>query len=179
MRHAMPFGVIIAALLALGIGELLKRWLISKWTWVDVQAKAIRFPMLCPVCLSPDVDSPVVEQSSKRQTAYYVIARKLEWWRVSVPHCSLCARKIARGNITGVVLGGICAVAAFVAFPPSEASLVTLCYALFGYPAYAVATVIQKGIILGRGGPTEVRAYIRRRSYFAGFAALNPSARVR
>ena len=180
----MPLSAIIAALVTLGIGEVLKRLIIRKWSRIHLHPNMALFPRTCPVCLSPNADSAVDEESGKRQTAYYVVAQKLEWWKASVPHCSTCADKLFKNRAIGLVLGGVCVVVAFWLMPPTDASsspMVTLVYILFGYPAYAVADTIQKGVVFGRASSTTMCIHVRHREYFARLAALNntiPHARM-
>lgn len=169
----VPLSAILAALLIAGAGEILKRLIIRKWLRFVLNPRTATFPKICPLCLSPDADSPVEEESSKRQTANYIVAHKLEWWKRSVPYCSMCKGKLSRNHVIGLVLGGVCAVAAMLIDPPTGASLVAFCYILFGYPAWIVATTIQKGVVFGAANADLICVRIRRVEYFNILAALN------
>lgn len=165
---------LIAALVMFALGEFLKRQITRKWSRLYLRPKSAIFPRICPMCLSPNADSTVDEKSPERQTAYYVVAQKLEWWKAAVPHCSKCAVRQSRNHVVGLVLGGVCALAALFLDPPTEASLVTFCYILFGYPAYVVVATIQKGIVFGRASSTIMCVHIKHPQYLTKLAALNP-----
>lgn len=167
----MPLGIIFSALAMVGIGECLKWFLTRKWARLSVNPKTVVFPQLCPVCLSANAASTLDEESAKRQTANYVVARKMEWWRAAVPHCSKCSLKLSRNKAIGVVLGAACTVTAVWLTEPSEVSFLLIIYILFGYPAYIVATTIQKGIVFGSAGPTAMWVYIRHAEYFTRLTA--------
>jgi hypothetical protein len=169
----MSLRALLAALAAVGLGEFLKRWIIRKWAHFRLQPKAVVFPPICPVCLSPDVDDVVEEESSKRQTANYIVAQKLEWWKLGIPHCKKCTSILLRNKLVGVVIGGVCALGAFVAIPPAEVSTSALCYFLFGYPAYAISTTVQKGIVFGRASSDTIHVHVRRSQYSWLFVSLN------
>lgn len=94
----MSLTAMLAALATLGVGVILKHLIIRSWDSAYVDPRRARFPQLCPVCLSPKTETIVDEESVERQTAYYVIAQKLEWWKAAVPHCSKCAQKIFKGK---------------------------------------------------------------------------------
>ena len=167
----MSISILFSALAMVGLGEFLK-WLITrKWARLSVHPKTAIFPRLCPVCLSSNADSTIDEESAKRQTANYVVARKVEWWRATVPHCSKCSRKLSRNRAIGFVLGAACAVTAFWLTKPPEVSVLLFIYILFGYPAYVLATTIQKGVVFGSASPTAMWVHIKHAEYFTRLAA--------
>src|SRR5579885_3245952 len=130
----MKAATIIAALLAFGLGWLLRFLIVRKWAWIYLNPKSVIFPAACPICLSPS-NATVEEESSKHQSRNYVVAQKLEWWRATIPHCSNCTHKLFRHRIVGLILGAVSILAVILVLPPSQLSAVTLCYVLFGYPA--------------------------------------------
>ena len=162
IHFGVPLTAIVAALVFAGIGEFLRWLIIRKWARFPLHVKTAVFPQMCPVCLSSNPDSSVDEESRKRQTAYYVVAQKLEWWGASVPHCFECTSKLSRDKVVGFVVGGICVVGAFLLMPPSQFSYAIFCYILFGYPAYAVANTIHKGIVFGRANSSTMWIYVSR-----------------
>lgn len=169
----MSLSALLAALAAVGLGEFLKRWIIRKWAHFHLHPKAVAFPPICPVCLSPDVDDVVEEESSKRQTANYVIAQKLEWWTLGVPHCKECTAALLRNKMIGLAVGVACTLGAFLAFLPTEVSISTLCYILFGYPAYAASTTVHKGVVFGRATSDVLYVHVRRPQYASLLISLN------
>lgn len=171
----MPTGAVVAALAMWLLPELWKwRLFTRRWGRWNVNPKAVVFPNLCPMCLSPEARTNVSEKSIERRTAYYVIASKMEWWKAGVPHCAQCSRKLERDQVIGFIVGGVCVVAAFVVAPPSEASLLTFCYILFGYPAYLVATTIQRAVLLGSANAATMNVLVKRPEYLREMARLNP-----
>ena len=150
--------------------------MIRRWHRLYIIPQMAVFPKLCPVCLSGNADASVNEGSDKRQTGSYVLAQRLEWWRGVVPYCSECKRKLSRNQVIGVLLGAGCAGLAFLCYPPAELSVVSLCYILFAYPAYAVATTIGKGIVFGPARSHIIRVHVRHGEYFTKLVALNPSS---
>jgi hypothetical protein len=170
----MGLWVILAALTIAGLGHVLVgRLIVAKWRPLRLNPKGVVFPKLCPACLSRETDDAVEEKSGSRQTANYIIARRLEYWRVSVPHCSNCVSAIFWNQAIGLVAGGACIVIALVIAPPEDASISTLGYFLCGYPAWAFMNVRRKGIILGRATSTGITARIRRPEYFNALVAAN------
>jgi hypothetical protein len=167
--------VLFAALLVAGCGELLRRAMVRRWHRIYLIPQMAIFPKFCPVCLA-NADTAVSEHSEKRQTAFYVIAQRLEWWKGAVPHCSECKRKLFRNRLIGLSVGGLCVVLAILWHPPTAPSAVSLCYVFFGYPAYAIAITIQRGIVFGRAASHIMCVHIRRGDYFAKVAAVNPSS---
>jgi len=169
----------VAALVVAGLGELVRRLIIRKWPRLYLNPKTACFPRICPVCLSSNADSSVDEKSAKRQTRNYIVAQKLEWWRAGVPHCSECALKLSGNKAVGLILGGACTVATLLARRPPELSILTFCYILFGYPAYAIATTIHKGIVFGRASSSIMCVHVRHAEYLKLLAALNPVSYAR
>jgi hypothetical protein len=169
----MPTGAVFAALLSAAIAFFLKRLVIHGWPRLRLPVASLKFPHLCPVCLSTAADTAVEEKSSDRVTANYVVARKHEWLRAPVPHCSRCADKIFRNQVIGIVVGAACSGIALVLALPPRVSLLTLCYLLFGLPAYRLAITVQKGVVLGEADATTVRVHVRRPEYRDALAALN------
>ncbi len=178
LNFGVPVAVIVAALVSAAFGEFLRWLIIRKWARFPLHLKTATFPQMCPVCLSSNPNSAVDEESRKRSTAYYVVAQKLEWWGASVPHCLDCTAKLSRDRIVGFVVAGACVAGAFLLMPPSQFSYAIFCYILFGYPAYAVANTIRKGIVFGRANSSTMWVYVKRGQYYVEFAALNgaPSA---
>jgi hypothetical protein len=170
---ALP--VIFAALLVAGLGELLKQFIIRHWAVLCVNPRTAIFPKLCPVCLSDNASSTVDEKSIERRTANYVVAHKTEWWKASVPHCTRCADMLLTRQFTGSILGALCALATLLLVPPSRFSFGTLCYVLFGYPAYAVLTTMKKGVIFGTADRDRLQIYVRHLKYRTKLAELNRS----
>jgi hypothetical protein len=169
----MSSEVMSAGLLAAGFGLFLKWLIIRRWARVYLHPQTAIFPKLCPVCLSLNADATIDEESGTRETANYVVAHKLEWWKAAVPHCSECNQKLVRNQVTGYCLGAACIVTAFVLTMPSSLSWLSVCYILFGFPAYLFATTIQKGVVLGSANSTTMRVHVRRSEYFDVLAALN------
>src|SRR2546425_9989029 len=83
---------------------------------------------MCPMCLSTNVTEKIYEKSSERQTADYVIARRIEWWNIQVPHCSACKKKLDTDHAIGFITGAASIGAAGLLLPPTEFSLLLLCY---------------------------------------------------
>ena len=160
------------------VGEFLKRRIIRKWNYLHLNSKTLVFPELCPVCLATDADRTIEEQSGASGIASYVFARKWEWWKASVPYCSRCTDKLLQGRLVGWILGGVCALMAFLLAPPLRVSLGAACYILFGYPAYTVATTTRKGVVLDSASDTTTFVRVKHPEYFQRLAALNrlPSA---
>jgi hypothetical protein len=157
-----------------GLGYVLK-WLITrKWTQLYLIPKKAVFPEICPLCLSSCAERAVVEKSADRPTNNYVVAQRREWLEMAIPHCSKCAKKLFRSRIIGLGLGGVCIVGAFLLLEkPSGASPSLFMYIAFGYPAYAVATTLQKGVVFGRASSLVMRVYIRDPEYAKRLVALN------
>ena len=168
MLHSgvVPLTALVAALLVAGCGELLRRVIIRRWHRIYLIPQRAVFPKLCPVCLA-NADTAVNERSEKRPTAFYVVAQRLEWWKGDVPHCSECKRKLFRNRLIGIIVGGICVILVILWLPPTALSAVSLCYVLFGYPAYAIATMIRRGVVFGRGASHILCVHVRQSEYFA------------
>ncbi len=172
----MSLTVAIAALTALAVGEILKWVITRRWSRSTVNPKTVLFPRMCPACLSENAESLVEEESSKRRTANYVVAHKLEWWNAPVPYCSRCSWKLSRGQTTGFAAGAVCVVAAFFLAPPPDASIAIFGYILYGYPVYAIATTVEKGIVLGSQNSETMSVRVKHAEYFRRLAALNAAS---
>ena len=122
--------IAIAALMMLGLGSFLKWLIIRKWAQLSLNPQFAVFPKICPVCLSSNADSTVDGKSASRQTANYIVARKLEWWKAGVPHCSRCTLKLGRNQGIGFILGAVCVVGALLLMPPPEISFMIVVYIL-------------------------------------------------
>ena len=171
----MSTSVVIFALAACILGRILSWYLTRDWEKYCAKVKTLVFPRVCPICLSA-ADEAMEEESATRQTANYVIARKLEWWRASVPHCSKCKGRQQRNELIGVVAGGVCVLAAVVLAPPTEPSLLVFVYILFGYPAYIVASTLQKGAVFGSADAENMMIRVRSKEYFAKLIRANATS---
>ncbi|MGA2742785.1 MAG: hypothetical protein ABSG65_35770 [Bryobacteraceae bacterium] len=169
----MTLWVALAALAACAVGGILRQLIFLRWPLIRLYTQSAVFPTMCPVCGSPEATVRVEEKTTTRQTGYYVVAQRLAWWKVPVPYCADCARALSRNQIIGLVLGGACIVGVFLIAPPAEYTYATLCYILFGYPAYAVATTIQKGIVFGRATATAMTVHVKLPAYFWMLEELN------
>jgi hypothetical protein len=176
----MHVTVILAALLAAGLGWALTWFFTRGWYRVQLQLPMIAFPKLCPRCLSTHADDSVDEKSPARQTANYVVAHRLEWWRARVPHCSRCAGAIFRNQVIGVLTGGACALAVLFVAPPDVVSFGAFSYILFGYPAYAILNTVGKGIVLGLATSADMTVRVKHAKYFMALLDANekPSDRT-
>ncbi len=164
---------ILAALTAAGVGWVVKRFIVRKWRRLALHTNAAVFPAMCPICLSREVATTIEERSESRQTANYVVAQKLEWWTAKVPHCASCTEKQSRNWTLGFVVGGASVLVAFILMPPSAPFINMFVYILFGFPAYVMATTIQKGIVFGPSTSSTILLYIRHQEYASELAALN------
>jgi hypothetical protein len=166
-----------AAFLGLGmlvVGALLKARLTKKWAVYFIYPQVAVFPKLCPMCLSHDPEVVVEEESDKRRTKNYVVAQRLEWWKVKIPHCRKRNAKLERNKVIGLAVGAACAIAALIATPPQEPSLATFGYILFGYPAWVIATTVQKGIVCGQSKAALMMVRVRQPEYFNQLEMMNP-----
>jgi hypothetical protein len=170
----MPF--ILFGFVALGLGAIIRWFLTRKWTWLVCDVNAIAFPKCCPHCLSPDCDSLVDLKSSSRVTANWVIARRLEWWNLRVPHCTDCDARMTNRNIGGLLLGTACFAAAAIFFEPKSLGAIAIC-ALYGYPAWVLAAVSAQALEVGYADERSINIGIKRSTYSSVFLALNKSSR--
>lgn len=176
----MDVTLICFGLLAAGLGIFLRWWLTRKWMVLQVDPNNVRIPKLCPSCLSCQADAVVEEDSASRQTAYYVIAYKLEWQRASVFYCQRCARKLARFTGVAILLGTMCAGIAFLillhfhalADEPLALAFTSL---MFGVPAYYTLTTFPKGIVFGKAYPKSMQVRIRHAQYGRAMESLQDS----
>jgi hypothetical protein len=166
--------LIFSALAMLAVAGIVKWYLVRKWARYYANPKYLVFPKMCPVCLSY-ADTTVEEESAKRQTANYIVARRLEWWRAKIPHCARCQRKQDRNLIIGLVVGAACSITVFIFKPPPEPDYGIVLYILFGYPTYVFATTLQKGVVFGWATSTGLSMRIRRSEYFDKLLAVNAS----
>jgi hypothetical protein len=157
---------VVFALAMLAFAAILQRYITRGWRQCYFYPNQGQLPHMCPTCLSSNATAPVDEESSEWQTAYYVIASKVANWKVRVPYCSVCKRKLDNANLIGVASGAVCVVAALLLLPPTEPSLIVFCYILFGTPAYTFVTTLQKGIVFGRANGNVILIRIRHREYY-------------
>jgi hypothetical protein len=155
------------------IGMLLKARITRKWPVYFVSAQTAVFPKISPICLSI-ADEAVEEESDKTQTKNWVIARRMEWWTLKVPHCKKCKAKLERNEVIGLVLAAVCSVTALLVAPPSEVSLGIVLYLGFGYPVWAGARIFQRGIVFFRSQGSLIMVRVRHREYFDHLEAMNP-----
>jgi hypothetical protein len=173
----MTIGMCLAALAALAVGRILKWYVTRRWIAYCAGAKSLKFPRICPVCLLV-ANGRVEEESTPRQTASYILARKLEWWRAAIPHCSVCECMLHRYEILGVASGGICALGAMVinslTVQREDGLFVgTLICIAFGYPAYAFFSTVKKGVVFGWGSERVLSMRIKSAAYFAELKRAN------
>jgi hypothetical protein len=95
-----------------------------------------------------------------------VVARRVEWWNVKVPHCAACAKRLDNGELLGYAGGALCVVLSLALFPPEVISYSLFCYILFGYPANKAITTTRKGIVFGWADNKLISARIRHPEYF-------------
>jgi hypothetical protein len=169
----MGIGTIILAFVAVGTGKVLSWYLTLKWKHLTVKPKTTFFPKLCPMCLSQHATENVDEKSPDRQTANYIVAKRLEHWSASIPYCSRCKLRLDYGQIMAIGAGAICSVAVFILLPPNDINLSILVYVLFGYPAYAAISVLRKGVILKSGGTDHLTVAIRKPEYYQEWVNAN------
>jgi len=175
----MTFTLIFAGLSAGGLGFLLRWWITRKWAVFYVDPDHVCIPKMCPVCLSHRADSAVEEESAKRQTAYYVVAARLEWRRARVFYCEPCARRLGLFTGAAIVSGTLCAAIAFGlifrlhAYGDDPFALLSASV-LFGFPIYSVLTTLPKGIILGKPHQKSMQVRVRHAQYRA---AMQPASR--
>jgi hypothetical protein len=170
---------VILALAMFLASALLRVGMTRKWFIYFIYPQIAEFPKLCPMCLSTDADHLVEEKSLERMTKTWVVAHRFESWRVKVPHCRRCSSKLERNGAIGIAAGAICAVAAILLFPPQELSVGSICYVLFGYPAWVVASNLQKGFVCGQWKNSLLMVRIRREEYFNQLEQANPLRVVR
>jgi hypothetical protein len=173
----MSLWVIFFAFVALGAGKLIVMRMTKTWTRVWVDPRRLSLPKVCPVCLSPDADSLTYEESPKRQTANYIVARKLEWWSSEIGYCKSCIKKVTRMEHVGTVCGVVFALVIFIIAPPEEASFGIICYFLFAYPVWEVISTIPKGIIYSSSGATSLLVKVRSSAYSNALKVMNPGSR--
>lgn len=173
----MSWTVLISGFAALALGRIIKWYLTLRWTHYLVDPNGIVFPDICPVCLSP-ADTAVEENSSRRVTAHYVVARRFEWWSAKIPHCLKCERKQVRDLVIGIALGATCALAVAIANPPPRELGEFVIYAFFAYPFYVVSDNLRKGVAFGSANSKMLNIRIRRREYFDRFVAANSASAV-
>jgi hypothetical protein len=175
----MGIGTIILAFVAVGTGKLLSWYLTLKWKHLTVNPKTTLFPKLCPVCLSEHAAESVNEKSPDRQTANYIVAKRLEHWSASIPYCSRCKLRLDYGQIMAFGAGAACSVAAFILLPPNDINLSVLVCILFGYPAYVAVSVLRKGVILKSGGPDHLTVAIKKPEYYQEWVNANRRAEAK
>src|SRR6266852_417538 len=164
-----------SALAMVGVAAAVKWYMTRRWRLFCISPNELVLPKMCPMCLSTNVTEKIYEKSSERQTADYVIARRIEWWNIQVPHCSACKRKLDTDHAIGFITGAASIGAAGLLLPPTEFSLLLLCYILFGVPAYVAATTWRKGIVFGPSSSHQISARIRHPEYFQSLVAATHS----
>jgi hypothetical protein len=170
---------IILAFVAFAAGKVLSWYCTRHWKFLTVNPQSTFFPIICPLCLSQQATESVTEKSPSRQTANYIVASRNEYWSGSVPYCSKCMNKVHWGQGIGVLAGAVCAVVAFILMPPDSPYPAGLVYILFGYPAYVVATLSRKGVVLQSGGKTHLTVGIKRPEYFQAWTQANQRAQAK
>lgn len=90
-------------------------WIAEKWTRVKVPRHGYRFPNCCPACLGSGPFTPLrISSDEEKLKGLYLVVRRYEYLRVSVPFCSACAGKVLGRSRIGtalVIIGLIASVA--------------------------------------------------------------------
>lgn len=162
----MSLAFAVSALTAALSGFVLRWYVTRSWERLYVDPATLVLPMICPVCLLGNPTALVKEESRSRQTGYYVIAAKIEWTSVKVPHCERCRNRIERSYLLALILSALTIMGAWLLFWPSKLELrFFLVSILFGFPAFLAFPATGKGIMFGKAYPGSMLVLIRHKEY--------------
>lgn len=164
----MSWPLLASALAALALG-LVVRWFMQRgWTRYTAYPNTIVFPKICPVCLGP----PDTVARSWALCADLNV-QKYYWWTAKIPHCSNCQREQARDRMIGLLLGGICSLAAFMLMPVTDPPGMVIFYACFVYPFFVMGNNARRGLVFGGLNAEVITMRIRHTGYSQQFITLN------
>jgi len=151
-----------------------------KWNKVLCDPCQLRFPQLCPACLSADPQTTVKESSQERITEFYIVISRMEWFTAKVPYCRNCKERLSKNEANGILLWLVLVILVWIFLLPAITFRFLVMSAGFGFPPYLIASTASKGIVFGRLGRDRLALHVKRIEYLdalnAAYRAMIPTS---